>query len=68
MSFVTYDTQRIINNNAKHNLTKESTRQVQEDKLVVTVDQGLLNSVLEILCREFKLQTTEDRGVKISRK
>ena len=66
MSYVTYDTQRIINNNKRHNLTTESKPQVQWDKLVISVDPGLLNKVLEVLSSEFKVKTTEDLSIQIS--
>lgn len=66
MSYVTYDTQRIINNNRRHNLTTESKPSVQLDKLVISVDPGLLNKVLEVLSSEFKVKTTEDLGIQIS--
>jgi polyribonucleotide nucleotidyltransferase len=65
VTYITYDTERIIKNNARHNLTKGSKAEVQVEKLTISVDPGLLNRVLEVLNREFKVTTTEDRSIQI---
>jgi hypothetical protein len=66
--FFSSDSERIVKNNRRHNLTGESRTVVEPDKLTISVDPGLLNQVLEILSREFKVETTESLSIYIGKR